>query len=351
MSRTATEVRVVSTRPTMSKHGSVTQQAASGVLTLGSLLFAICSLFLFIFKNLFLSGWTADSVSITPLRWISSTIIPVVVVSWGHSRNSLSTSGALLALIIGFILTLAHYSFFLSLLAFFVSSSKATKYKQEMKKQFEDDFKEGGQRNWLQVICNGGMAFELALLYLLDIGSMDLPVDFRHHYRASWLEVAVLGAIACCNGDTWASELGSVLSRADPFLITTFKPVPRGTNGGVSVAGLLSSFVGGLVIGVAFYTGVVLSCSGADLGQARPQLMIIILGGAGGLLGSLIDSLLGASLQFSGKDLKSGKIVEVSREGVVPISGKMILDNHSVNLVSSILTALLLPKVALALGM
>ena len=57
------------------------------------------------------------------------------------------------------------------------------------------------------------------------------------------------------------------------------------------------------------------------------------------------------SLQFSGKDLKSGKIVEVSREGVVPISGKMILDNHSVNLVSSILTALLLPKVALALGM
>ena len=41
------------------------------------------------------------------------------------------------------------------------------------------DFKEGGQRNWLQVLCNGGMALELSLLYLLDLGLADLPVDFR----------------------------------------------------------------------------------------------------------------------------------------------------------------------------
>ena len=39
----------------------------------------------------------------------------------------------------------------------------------------------------LKVLCNGGMATELSLLYLLDVGSADLPVDFRHHYRASWL--------------------------------------------------------------------------------------------------------------------------------------------------------------------
>ena len=57
------------------------------------------------------------------------------------------------------------------------------------------------------------------------------------------------------------------------------------------------------------------------------------------------------SLQFSGRDANTGKIVEVAREGVIPISGKMVLDNHSVNLISSILTALLLPKFALAMGM
>ena len=36
------------------------------------------------------------------------------------------------------------------------------------------------------------------------------------------------GAIACCNGDTWASEFGSVLSFGDPVLITNLQSVPRG---------------------------------------------------------------------------------------------------------------------------
>jgi len=330
---------------------NLAKQATNGFLALGSLLFVISSLFLFIGKNLFISGWTAEQANITPLRWISATVVPVIVVSWGHGRKSLTTSGALLALIVGFCLTLAHYSFFLCLLAFFITSSKATKYKQELKEQVEEDFKENGQRNWLQVLCNGGMAFELSLLYLLDIGSSDLPVDFRHQYRASWLGMAVLGAIACCNGDTWASELGSVLAKQDPFLITTFQKVPRGTNGGVTPMGLLVSFLGGVAVGVAYFVGVVMSASAVDRDIAPNQLLIILVGGLGGLLGSLLDSLIGASLQFSGKDAKSGKIVEVAREGVIPICGKMVLDNHSVNLVSSILTALLLPKVALAVGL
>lgn len=40
------------------------------------------------------------------------------------------------------------------------------------------------------------------------------------------------GALACCNGDTWASELGTVISTSDPFLITTKRKVPRGKNDG-----------------------------------------------------------------------------------------------------------------------
>ena len=121
----------------------------------------------------------------------------------------------LLAIVVGFCLSLAHYYFFMCLLAFFLTSSKATKYEQEVKGKVEEDFKEGGGRNWPQVLCNGGMAFELSLLYLLDIGSDDLHVDFCHQYRASWLGMAVLGAVSCCNGDTWASELGTVLAKGD----------------------------------------------------------------------------------------------------------------------------------------
>lgn len=233
----------------------------NAILTLGSMLFITVSLSVFIIKSILFTGWTHDRQKISPLRWAVSTVIPVLVVTWGHSKKSLSTSGAFLALIVGFILTLANCCFFLSLLVFFISSSKVTKFKGDVKRRFEADFKEGGQRNWLQVLCNGGMALELSLLYLLDVGSVDLPVDFSHQYRASWLGVAVLGALACCNGDTWASELGSVLAGGQPRLITTLKTVPRGTNGGITILGLIASLLGGLLIGLAYYAGILLTAS------------------------------------------------------------------------------------------
>jgi uncharacterized membrane protein len=36
------------------------------------------------------------------------------------------------------------------------------------------------------------------------------------------------GALACSNGDTWASELGTVVGQTEPFLITSRQRVPRG---------------------------------------------------------------------------------------------------------------------------
>ncbi len=86
----------------------------------------------------------------------------------------------------------------------------------------------GGQRNWIQVVCNGGIATSLSILYMVDTGFMDPPLDFARYYDATWMAMAVVGAVACCCGDTFASEIGSVIGADQPRLITTWSKVPVG---------------------------------------------------------------------------------------------------------------------------
>jgi uncharacterized protein (TIGR00297 family) len=172
-----------------------------------------------------------------------------------------------------------------------------------MKKQIEGvAFKPGGQRDWVQVMCNGGVALQLALLYSISVGiGYDSPFDFSSMYTPTSIGSAYLGALACCNGDTWASELGSVLSKKDPFHVILWKRVPRGTNGGITLVGVAASFVGGAVVGAAYYLGVLLGQYDSILTHVvPPQYNLILVGGVAGIVGSGIDSLLGATLQYSG---------------------------------------------------
>ena len=79
------------------------------------------------------------------------------------------------------------------------------------------------------MICNGGIASQFAMLYMLDNGVGEMPVDFSKHYLSSYFSMAVLGALACSCGDTFSSELGTVFRyNTDPRLITTFRKVPKG---------------------------------------------------------------------------------------------------------------------------
>lgn len=95
----------------------------------------------------------------------------------------------------GFILTLSSFAHLMALVTFFVTGSKVTKFRSAQKKKLEADFKEGGQRNWIQVLCNGGMVTQLALLYLLDVGSGERPIDFDKEYRSSWLSIGIIGNV------------------------------------------------------------------------------------------------------------------------------------------------------------
>ena len=61
---------------------------------------------------------------------------------------------------------------------------------------------------------------------------------------------------------------------------------------------------------------------------------------------------MGATLQYSGINLKTGAIVEAPSkhdDEIKHISGLHILDNHEVNLLSCLLTALIIPTMTTSL--
>ena len=81
------------------------------------------------------------------------------------------------------------------------------------------------------MFCNGGIAAEFCLLYLIETGCKETLIDFTGHYMQSWFSVATLGALCCACGDTFSSEIGSVFGSGKyARLITSFKKVPRGKN-------------------------------------------------------------------------------------------------------------------------
>jgi uncharacterized protein (TIGR00297 family) len=119
----------------------------------------------------------------------------------------------------------------------------------------------GGEgRNARQVIANGGVAALAALM-------------------GNWTWFA--GALAAATADTWATEIGSH-SRTAPRLITNGRPVTAGTDGGMTLVGTAAGIAGaGLVAGLSYVFGQ----------RGAPAIAVA------GVLGMLVDSLLGATVQ------------------------------------------------------
>lgn len=74
----------------------------------------------------------------------------------------------------------------------------------------------------LQVLANGSVGTLLSVGVAVMTGWGDACLDSRRAPLVTAMMAGVLGHYACCNGDTWSSEVG-VLSKSPPRLITTFK--------------------------------------------------------------------------------------------------------------------------------
>ncbi|KAJ2340328.1 hypothetical protein GGF43_006440 [Coemansia sp. RSA 2618] len=259
-------------------------------------------------------------------------------------KRSLSASGALAAAVVGLSTASNDNLLFTAvLLAFFISSSFWTKHQARQKLKLDPAFTKASQRDWRQVLCNGGIGSAISLVYQYNFDGRrpeDLSIGERR--LMTLLIWAYIGFYSCCAADTWASEIGS-LSSDWPVLITTWRVVPPGTNGGISKLGLLSSFAGGALVGLAADIALWSQYFYAFRSGALPRIPYVTVGSLLGMLGSVIDSLLGATVQASFlvnkravSDLTAAELQE--RRDIRVISGMDILSNNMVNVVSSACT-------------
>lgn len=227
---------------------------------------------------------------------------------------------------------------------------------KQQKARLEEGYVEAGYRTGWQVICNSCWAVIAVTLWngmhapgSIHARMMGGVLRGREYDGNEWCVVgegwsrslvfAVLGHFGCCLGDTLASELG-ILSSEEPRLVTTLRKVPAGTNGGMTVFGTAWSVIGGAVIGLVM--GVCIAMENAACGRGVAGGMVMWGAFAGGT-GSLVDSLLGATVQQTRYSAERKLVLQDgSRAAGRVITGWNLLTNNGVNLLSSWITAVLL---------
>jgi len=198
----------------------------------------------------------------------------VIVSLLAWRLRSLSNSGAVVAALTGgLIFGFGGLPWAALLLTFFISSSALSKTFKRQKMNLSEKFSKGNQRDWVQVLANGGLGTILVILFAIF---PEQPV----------LWMAYAGAMAAVNADTWATEIG-VLNPKPPRLVTTGKIVEPGTSGGISLLGTLATLGGAALVGLV----------GAAFSPASEGWPLLLAATLGGVCGSWVDSLLGATVQ------------------------------------------------------
>ncbi|MGI0134373.1 MAG: DUF92 domain-containing protein, partial [Candidatus Micrarchaeaceae archaeon] len=172
------------------------------------------------------------------------------------------------------------YFFVLEMVAFLLLSAVVTRVGQGYKKVIGTYQKYRGIKN---VIANGlpALAFAVVFYYGAVNGLWNL---------AMLAVVGFTGSVAAISADKFESELG--VFGGVPRMILHFRKVKRGTSGGMSVLGLVTGIFATMIIALLIIT--VMPQLGAIKSAYNPtQLALVASVILGGILGSIVDTLLG----------------------------------------------------------
>ncbi|QQL49770.1 DUF92 domain-containing protein [Mucilaginibacter ginkgonis] len=161
-----------------------------------------------------------------------------------------------------------------SLAVFFVLGSGASTIGLKRKQMLGLAEENKGQRTMWQVLANGGVAAILSAASLV-IPGLHFPVT-----------LLICGSLAAATADTLSSELGNIYGKRF-YNIITFEKDTRGLDGVVSLEGTLSGILGAAVIAIIYFSG-------------TDDLMSATFVFLAGTIGTLIDSILGATLERRG---------------------------------------------------
>jgi len=160
-------------------------------------------------------------------------------------------------------------------LTFFISSSLLSKNLLNEESLQENKFRRDGEQVW-----SNGFWFALwVMLWFLT--------------KQEAFLIAGVASMAAATADTWASEIGGHRVKGKTWLVPSFKTVRPGTDGGISVVGTFASLVGAFFIGLIFW-----------ITYNEVTIFQFLLIAISGIVGSLIDSLLGSKIQ--GSELNEG---------------------------------------------
>jgi uncharacterized protein (TIGR00297 family) len=216
-------------------------------------------------------------------QFLIAALFGIIIAVASYLARFLTLSGSLATFVLAVIIYgIGGWQWTVPILIFFVLSSFLSKYGRSRKEVFEQVFDKSSTRDWGQVLANGGVAGLIAILSGL------FPLyDFYPLY---------LGALAAVTADTWGTEIG-VLTKGKTISVLTLKSVEPGTSGGISEYGSVGGAIGAAVVALSGYPWYT---------ELRTTAIVVV----GGVAGSLIDSLLGATLQAQFKCEICGKVTE-----------------------------------------